>query len=84
MAQADPGWGVGGGLSLTSQTQKGKGCQGAPRLMTNSSPEAPLTREEDSATALGGKSRASWSKVRILPPALRMRLARLLTRRAHT
>lgn len=27
VAQADPGWGVGGGLSLTSQTQKGKGCQ---------------------------------------------------------
>lgn len=32
-----------------------------------------------------GESRANWSKVRILPPALRMRLrARLLTRRAHT
>ena len=32
-----------------------------------------------------GESRASWSKVRILPPALRMRLrARLLTRSAHT
>lgn len=32
-----------------------------------------------------GEARASWSKVRILPPALRMRLrARLLTRRAQT
>lgn len=32
-----------------------------------------------------GESSANWSKVRILPPALRMRLrARLLTRRAHT
>ena len=32
-----------------------------------------------------GESRASWSKVRILPPALRMRLrARLVTRSAHT
>ena len=32
-----------------------------------------------------GDSRASWSKVRILPPALRMRLrGRLLTRSAHT
>ena len=32
-----------------------------------------------------GESRASWSNVRILPPALRRRLrARLLTRRAHT
>lgn len=32
-----------------------------------------------------GESRANWSKVRILPPALRMRLrARLLTRSAHT
>ena len=49
MAQPDPGWGVGGGLSLTSQTQKGKGCQ-EPMAR----PREPLTREEDSATALGG------------------------------
>ena len=44
----------------------------------------PLRGPEKTVPQPLGESRASWSKVRILPPALRMRLwARPLTRRAR-
>lgn len=59
-----------GGLDLTSHTWE-RGSADSPE---SSTVPRPL-----------GESSASWSKVRILPPALRMRLrARLVTRRAHT